>query len=70
MSKEIKLVNGGTIRLKEEKTYPWDKRPEAPKVKEPIPEELEFKRMVRSERKRIKKLKHAGVRDYLEERYS
>lgn len=33
-------------------------------------DELELKKFLRSERKRMKKLKHAGVKDYLESKYS
>lgn len=33
-------------------------------------DEVELKRFLRSERKRMKKLKHAGVKDYLESKYS
>lgn len=33
-------------------------------------DEADLKRFLKSERKRMKKLKHAGVKDYLEERYS
>lgn len=56
-----------TIHMKTPKTYPWD-RPN--KGYEPIAESIPmendskaFRRMVRSEKKRIKKLKHAGVRE-------
>lgn len=54
------------FHIKPEKTYPWDK-PNKPEVlAESVPIENDskaFRRMVRSEKKRIKKLKHAGVRE-------
>jgi hypothetical protein len=54
---EGKLIS---IKYPEKKEYPWEQVPAAVN-KEPDPEEAKLKKMIRSERKKLRKLKHAGV---------
>jgi len=50
-----------SVKVMPKREYPWDRPNNFESREEVVSEEREFKRLMRSERKKLKTLKHAGV---------